>query len=72
MDWEIERIIVLRLHLAIKSYNAENLYGGKSVAPVSKNPSSDGAAIPIPSYLIGVYEWAYVTPRAVKTFERQW
>ena len=42
------------------------------MAPVSKNPSSDGAAIPIPSYLIGVYEWAYVTPRAVKTFERQW
>lgn len=29
-------------------------------------------ATAIPEYLTRVYDWAYVTPRAVKMFERQW
>ena len=31
-----------------------------------------GEAIGVPGYLAKTYWWAYVHPRAVKVFERQW
>jgi len=34
--------------------------------------ASAGDAPAIPGYLEQVYRWAYVTPRAVETFEREW
>ena len=36
------------------------------------NSSLTGDAIAIPEYLTATYDWAYVTPEAVKRFERQW
>ncbi|MDR3418188.1 MAG: rhodoquinone biosynthesis methyltransferase RquA [Nevskia sp.] len=37
-----------------------------------ENPATDIEAAAVPDYLISTYEWAYVTPRAVRIFERQW
>jgi len=36
------------------------------------NTKSKDLAIPIPDYLLNTYDWAYVTPQAVRRFERQW
>jgi ubiquinone/menaquinone biosynthesis C-methylase UbiE len=35
-------------------------------------PSASGKSLPIPDYLQAHYWWAYVHPRAVHFFERQW
>jgi ubiquinone/menaquinone biosynthesis C-methylase UbiE len=35
-------------------------------------PSAPGKTIPVPDYLRVHYWWAYVHPRAVRFFERQW
>lgn len=32
----------------------------------------EAGAIPVPAYLADTYWWAYVDPRAVRLFERQW
>ena len=38
----------------------------------SSGPLSTPAPPAIPAYLIETYSWAYLTPRAVQVFERQW
>ncbi len=40
---------------------------GHTVAMPAAKPS-----LPIPRYLESVYWWAYVHPRAVRLFEREW
>lgn len=35
-------------------------------------PSSQAEAVAVPWYLSSVYWWAYVDPRAIRVFERQW
>lgn len=39
---------------------------------VDHRPSSTSSAIPVPEYLRANYWWAYIHPKAVRFFERQW
>lgn len=46
---------------------------GNDVAVASPVFGAAAADVPsIPGYLDQVYHWAYVTPRAIETFEREW
>ncbi|HEY2134834.1 MAG TPA: rhodoquinone biosynthesis methyltransferase RquA [Xanthobacteraceae bacterium] len=54
-----------------------SIYGvtDETSLPVGSEPASPGRTpgdVEIPRYLTALYWWAYVHPRAVKVFERQW
>lgn len=38
----------------------------------SPNSNPAAGAVPMPAYLKDTYNWAYVTPEAIRRFERQW
>ena len=44
----------------------------KNATPSYGMIAGSAASLPVPSYLQEVYWWAYVHPRAVRLFEREW
>jgi ubiquinone/menaquinone biosynthesis C-methylase UbiE len=60
--------------LLLKNVSEPNLYRmiNHAKVNVSDSPIPDGLSPAIPDYLQATYWWAYIHPRGVRVFERQW